>query len=298
MDQVTNVTSLPQNTAPVSPERAALERQKVGELAQQFESVMMLQMLRQMRQAMYDDEDKKEGLSAETMTDTVDQELALSLSRGGGIGIASTLIKALDRQVSQKGSGADAAAAVEPGRSFSLQPAAPQLYSLEPLHADAEIQGSVSSPYGWRPDPFTGAAKFHSGVDVAAAYGTSVPVAAAGRVVSAGDQGAYGTTIVVQHADGIQTRYAHLSAVNVAVGDEVEPGQEIGRVGQSGRATGPHLHFEVIRDGQRVDPTGSIALNGTGLVGLKLMGSDADFPVGGRVGRPSAAGAADENRGH
>jgi murein DD-endopeptidase MepM/ murein hydrolase activator NlpD len=81
-----------------------------------------------------------------------------------------------------------------------------------------------------------------------------VPVAAAGRVVRAATQGGYGLTVVVEHAPGLQTRYAHLSASLVRVGDEVTAGQPIGRAGRSGRATGPHLHFEVIQDGQRIDP--------------------------------------------
>jgi murein DD-endopeptidase MepM/ murein hydrolase activator NlpD len=81
-----------------------------------------------------------------------------------------------------------------------------------------------------------------------------VPSAAAGRVVSSGTRGGYGLSVVVEHAPGLQTRYAHLSASLVRVGDEVSAGQPVGRAGRSGRATGPHLHFEVIQDGQRIDP--------------------------------------------
>jgi len=300
MDRTLNVSSLPTGAAPVAPERAALERQKVAELAQEFESIMMLQMLRQMRQTMIDEEDGEKGLSADTMTDTVNSELARQLSRSGGMGIADSLMRALDQRAPAGAQDPAQTGVTEIGSPTVVAPlglAAPYLHNHE--SATPMTGGSVAttSPYGWRADPFTGAQKHHAGVDLGAAYGTAVPAAAAGRVVSVGEQGAYGTQIVVEHEPGLQTRYAHLSAVNVAVGDRVGQGQEIGRVGQSGRATGPHLHFELIRDGQRVDPTGVMALGGSGLDGLKLLGSDADFLVGGHVSSSITTGADDENRG-
>jgi len=155
----------------------------------------------------------------------------------------------------------------------------------------------VSSAYGWREDPFTGLTRFHGGVDLRAAYGQAVPAAADGRVVAAADEDAYGLSVVIEHETGVRTRYAHLSAIEVAVGDSIQQGQEIGRVGQSGRATGPHLHFEVIQDGRRVDPSTVAALSGTGLGGLKLTGGDADFPLGRRTVPSATSGADDENRG-
>ena len=106
-------------------------------------------------------------------------------------------------------------------------------------------------------DGTTGAAKFHQGIDVAQAYGQDVRAAAGGRVAFAGDQGSYGTTIVIEHPGGRQTRYAHLSATDVRPGDVVDPGQVIGKSGSSGRSTGPHLHFEVLDGGRPVDPAGA-----------------------------------------
>jgi murein DD-endopeptidase MepM/ murein hydrolase activator NlpD len=114
----------------------------------------------------------------------------------------------------------------------------------------------VTSAFGWRSDPFTGKAKFHKGVDLRAAYGQEIGAAAAGRVVFSGQQGGYGTTVLVEHADGSRTRYAHLSEALVSAGDQVGYGQPLGRAGHSGRATGTHLHFEVIAaNGQHVDPS-------------------------------------------
>jgi murein DD-endopeptidase MepM/ murein hydrolase activator NlpD len=102
-------------------------------------------------------------------------------------------------------------------------------------------------------------------------------VAAGGRVVFAGEQGGYGQSVVVEHAPGLQTRYAHLSAISVRPGDQVPAGSQVGRVGQSGRATGPHLHFEVLEQGRRVDPaTGAARL----AAALKVQRPVADSPAG------------------
>jgi murein DD-endopeptidase MepM/ murein hydrolase activator NlpD len=113
----------------------------------------------------------------------------------------------------------------------------------------------VTSAFGWRRDPFTGEAKFHKGIDLRAAYGQDVAAAAGGKVAFSGVQGSFGTTVVIEHADGSRSRYAHLSLALVATGDTVEPGQLVGQAGSSGRATGPHVHLEVTDPGGRpLDP--------------------------------------------
>jgi murein DD-endopeptidase MepM/ murein hydrolase activator NlpD len=105
--------------------------------------------------------------------------------------------------------------------------------------------GVRTSGFGARVDPFTQRQAFHSGQDFAAAMGTPVYAAQAGRVVHAGPQGAYGLMIEVDHGDGRRTRYAQLSSVAVAPGQTVDVAAQIGSVGSSGRSTGPHLHFEL-----------------------------------------------------
>lgn len=302
MDRLDSLTPPVAGVAAPGQDRSALERLKTRELAQEFEATMLLQMLRQMRQSMFEEHEdgESDGLSSSTMLDTVDSELSRQLSRSGGFGIADTLMKGFEAKArtdaaSGASTAADAAGGLQavPAAAWSRGAALAQTY-LEPSAGDAK---TVSSAYGWRPDPFTGMAKFHGGVDLRAAYGQTVPAAADGRIVAAGEQGAYGLSVVVEHGAGIQTRYAHLSAIDVAVGDSVQQGQDIGRVGQSGRATGPHLHFEVIQNGRRLDPSTVAALHGTGLGGLKLTGGDADFPLGRRTVPPAASGADDENRG-
>ncbi len=118
------------------------------------------------------------------------------------------------------------------------------------------IDGDValSSSYGLRRDPFTGRWQRHNGVDLAASAGSAVFPAKAGSVVSSGWEGGYGRMVVIRHDDGLETRYAHLSKSLVKAGDTVEAGQPIAEVGSTGRSTGPHLHFEVRRNGRAIDP--------------------------------------------
>jgi murein DD-endopeptidase MepM/ murein hydrolase activator NlpD len=102
-----------------------------------------------------------------------------------------------------------------------------------------------------------------------------VPSAAAGRVVRAESSGGYGLMVEVEHADGLRTRYAHLSSLDVTPGQELAQGEVVGRVGRSGRATGNHLHFEVLVNGRRVDPT-QVLEGGAERLALKSPGSRDD----------------------
>lgn len=107
------------------------------------------------------------------------------------------------------------------------------------------IEGRVTSGFGERMDPFNGEGAFHSGIDIAAAYGTPVHAAGDGDVMASGLGAGYGREITINHGHDVMTVYGHLSAVAVLPGQHVTRGEIIGYVGQSGRATGPHLHYEV-----------------------------------------------------
>lgn len=116
------------------------------------------------------------------------------------------------------------------------------------------VSGRLMSSYGSRQDPFSGDGAFHSGVDLSAGTGTPVHVAGDGVVASAEWSGRYGKLIVVDHGNGVQTYYAHLSAFNVMPGQDVRLGQIIGLSGGTGRVTSPHLHYEVRMRGTPVNP--------------------------------------------
>jgi murein DD-endopeptidase MepM/ murein hydrolase activator NlpD len=115
-------------------------------------------------------------------------------------------------------------------------------------------EGRVSSPFGGRRDPLGGGAGFHEGIDIAHAPGAWVRAAAGGRVAAAGAMGGCGIAAVIEHAGGISTRYCHLRWLAVRRGEHVITGQRIGSMGATGRATGPHLHFELRDHGIPVDP--------------------------------------------
>jgi murein DD-endopeptidase MepM/ murein hydrolase activator NlpD len=120
--------------------------------------------------------------------------------------------------------------------------------------------GRTSSSFGNRLDPFTRHPSFHSGIDLVAPTGTPIRAAAKGRVIHAGPMLGYGNTVDIDHGNGFVTRYAHTSKIEVRVGQKVWSGEEIAKVGSTGRSTGPHLHFEVRVGRRAVDPAGYLAL--------------------------------------
>jgi murein DD-endopeptidase MepM/ murein hydrolase activator NlpD len=125
----------------------------------------------------------------------------------------------------------------------------------ESLPAGSPVRsGYVTSTFGFRKDPMNGRRSRHLGVDFAGKRGTDILAVADGLVVFTGVRNGYGNTLDIRHANGLVTRYAHNQKILVKEGDLVEKGQVVAKLGSSGRATGPHLHFEVLEDGEQVDP--------------------------------------------
>ncbi|MFK4753231.1 M23 family metallopeptidase [Oceanobacter antarcticus] len=119
-------------------------------------------------------------------------------------------------------------------------------------------KGWMSSRYGRRADPFTGQLAWHAGVDFAGKLGSDIVAVASGVVTWAGDRYGYGRLVEINHGNGYKTRYAHCLELNVKVGDIVRKGDVIAAMGSSGRSTGPHVHFEVFKNGRTVDPSAYI----------------------------------------
>jgi murein DD-endopeptidase MepM/ murein hydrolase activator NlpD len=115
-------------------------------------------------------------------------------------------------------------------------------------------QGFISSYFGQRADPFTGYTAVHKGIDFAGPEGTKVSAVAAGLVTFAGDRPGFGTMVEINHGNGLSTRYCHNEKLLVKQGDMVRKGQEVSLMGSTGHSTGPHLHFEVLKNGAQVDP--------------------------------------------
>jgi murein DD-endopeptidase MepM/ murein hydrolase activator NlpD len=116
------------------------------------------------------------------------------------------------------------------------------------------IHGWLSAGFGMRPDPFTGEADFHPGLDISAEKGTPIHATASGTVELAAPSGDYGNLVIVNHGFGLVTRYGHMSKFAVWQGQQVNRGDVIGYVGATGRATGPHLHYEVLANGKLMNP--------------------------------------------
>jgi murein DD-endopeptidase MepM/ murein hydrolase activator NlpD len=236
------------------------DRAQIQSMAQQFESLLLAQMLREMKQSMVPESDEQ-GLGGSIMGDTFMSELGMALSRAGGVGLSKVLVDGFIKSVGTVPG--DSPRGQAPGTG-------PDGSEIAPLPEIEVSPASVSSTFGWRTDPLDGTQRFHAGTDLRLAYGQDVRAAADGVVTFAGNRGGYGTLVTVRHRDGVETRYAHLSSLDVREGDDVAAGQVIARSGNTGRTTGPHLHFEVRQNGHPVDPAAV-----DGLISLDELGGDA-----------------------
>jgi murein DD-endopeptidase MepM/ murein hydrolase activator NlpD len=145
-----------------------------------------------------------------------------------------------------------------------------QLDALQSLMANRQLEndltptgwpvrkGWISSRFGERNDPFTGERAKHGGLDFAGTRGTEVLSVASGVVIWAANSSGYGKTVEIDHGNGYRTRYAHSDKLTVKVGEHVNPGQVIALMGSTGRASSPHVHFEVLKDGARINPAGFV----------------------------------------
>ncbi|HEX3844809.1 MAG TPA: M23 family metallopeptidase [Steroidobacteraceae bacterium] len=146
--------------------------------------------------------------------------------------------------------------------------------------------GYMSSGFGRRVDPFTGGIEYHEGIDFAAPEGERIRAVAAGIVTWAGPRGGYGNMVQIDHGNGYATRYGHADRVLVHVGETVNRGDALALVGNTGRSTGPHVHFEVLRNGHEVNPAKFVALRAGAAA---FTGTDAMHVVAGKT-PPHASG--------
>ena len=201
------------------------------------------------------------GFAGDTFKQMLDEALADKMAAAGGIGMTQMFAKQLGKADEVAGptaapvGDAPRPAATNPIDGFDAAAMAGAPHFILP------VVGRASSGYGLRNDPIHGGMVNHPGFDLAAATGTEVAAAAGGTVVHAGPAGTYGNLVTLRHVNGFETRYAHLSAVDVKVGDRVEAGQDVGKVGTTGYSTGPHLHFEVRHDGETIDPAPFLSLH-------------------------------------
>lgn len=216
-------------------------RMKTDEAIESFEGYLAQLMVKEMRRTIPDG-----GLlgskAADMFMDVLDQEIAARIASGPGLGMREAFGDSF-------GGGASVASAAHPH---------PEGHAGRQWPARPPVEGVVTSRYGRRSDPFTSDHRMHDGVDIAAPHGSAIRAVRHGTVVLAGQRQGYGNVVMVDHGDGLQTLYAHCDQLDVQVGARVRAGQQVATVGDTGRATGAHLHFEVRVDGEAVNPEGAL----------------------------------------
>lgn len=136
------------------------------------------------------------------------------------------------------------------------------IYDISYTPLGLPYTGAITSTFGHRENPFSGEGiETHKGLDIAGPMGAPVKAMAKGEVAFAGVKGGFGNCIMLKHGNGFETLYGHLSKILVHVGEQINIGEQIGNIGSTGRSTGPHLHYEIHRNGEKIDPKNFITLN-------------------------------------
>lgn len=252
------MTSVAALTTPEPPSQA--EQAKTA--AKQLEAFFLRQLLAEARPQGAGGIDG--GFAGDTFKQMLDEALADKMSAAGGLGMATMFQSTLDGSAQQGNTTSLTTSAMPPRPELAPIPDPTLLgasFNGAPQFA-MPVAGRATSGYGTRIDPIHHTHSMHNGFDFAARTGTQVGAARGGEVVHAGPAGTYGNLVTIRHEDGFETRYAHLSEVHVKKGDRVETGQDVGAVGSTGHSTGPHLHFEIRKEGKALDPRAYLPLHG------------------------------------
>jgi flagellar protein FlgJ len=240
-----------------------LSKTQLKGAVKELESLFIYEMLKEMRQTTQGGFLGK-GMGNDIYGSLFDMELA-KLFAERGFGLGEIILKQLNGR--EKNSPVSPSSTPKDLNISSLRketvPVSPtDLQKEAPVSKDIDpetprripVDGRVSSNFGWRLDPFSGEEKFHSGIDIAASSGQEIYAINKGQVIFSGLTQGYGNTVVIDHGDGYVSKYGHNLTNLVSVGDNLEPGQVIALVGNTGKSTGPHLHFEVQHLGKKVNP--------------------------------------------
>lgn len=235
------------------------------EAARKFEAYLAQTMLREMRKTVPDG-GIFSGPTMETFVDMFDEAVAERIAEGGRLGLAHQLAGAIDPGQRDRGMGLPGLPPVSGlvGRTVPLRHGSGAAHGSHGLPETGvpggdkagvwPVEGAISSRFGTRSDPFTGEHRHHAGLDIAAPAGTPIRAVESGEVILAGRRKGYGNVVMVRHDDGTTGLYAHCRDLSVRSGARIRAGQAIATVGESGRATGPHLHFELRAEKGAVDP--------------------------------------------
>jgi murein DD-endopeptidase MepM/ murein hydrolase activator NlpD len=243
--------------------------QDIKSAAAELASLFVYQMLAAMRRTVPKSGLLDKGFAHDTYLSLFDQEIARHMARREDLGLTALLQRQIkDTDADRQLPGRPDTALPHPSTALHARRAtAIDAYRQQAGPTDGmfrlPVEGQHTSGFGMRMHPIDHAERLHSGMDIAAPAGTPIQAAAAGQVVFSGTQAGYGNVVVIQHEEGYATLYAHTTANLVSVGTTVSQGQPIATVGSTGRSTGPHLHFEVRKDGKRLDPVQFFAAGNT-----------------------------------
>lgn len=220
------------------------EAQRLEESCAEFESLFINLVMKQMRKTVAKAGLIDGGMGEEIFTGMMDEEIARQMASRQGLGLRGALMEQLTG---------------ERGQMIPQRIALKSYHMHKPVKPaghlfDLPVSGIISSPYGWRKDPFSGDRTFHYGIDIASPAGSGIFAAGKGRVIFSGWKKGYGNVVEIEHQDGFTTLYAHNEKNLVKAGEEVQHYQLIALVGDTGRSTGPHLHYEVKKNGEVVNP--------------------------------------------
>lgn len=207
------------------------------EAAAAFESYLYTFLAKSLRSTVPDGPFSSDAMA--TFSDLFDQEIGRQVGEAGLLGLGAQLEASLELQ----------GLAASPSSSSKNLP-----LPYDDARPALGVDGVLTSAFGPRNDPIHGRPRFHHGVDIGARLGTPIHAVQAGKVIFAGPHGGNGNLVILDHGNGMTTRYAHCSRIGVAEGQLVTANEIIAAVGSTGHSTGPHLHFEVRQDGEALDP--------------------------------------------
>lgn len=235
--------------------RGRNDPEAVRAVAKEMEALFAHELIKAMRETT--NAETKNSLGKDAYMSMFDMELARLLAERG-LGLQDMLLKGLN-----KVKGSELSVKSEKVTEFRTPHAEPNIGSQSSLSdsrfLSLPVNGAISSHFGMRRHPIYGDNRFHAGVDIAAPVGTEVHPVKDGRVVFSGEQAGYGNVIIIDHGNGIFSKYAHNSINLVKEGDQVDTSAVIAHVGHTGNSTGPHLHLEISDRGEYIDPVKLIA---------------------------------------
>src|SRR4030042_1003622 len=248
---------------PVDSGNSDQNKTRLKGVVKEVEALFIYELLKEMRQTTQDGFLGK-GMGNDIYGSLFDMELARQFAERG-LGLGELILKQMEDRVgkgmtysipSPKDQKLSSLNEEKPPVSSSVRSQESRdLEGVDPISQhNSPVDGQISSAFGWREDPFSGQKEFHAGIDITARSGQAIFPINKGRVLFRGLTQGYGNTVVIDHEDGLVSKYGHNLTNLVSLGEEVNPGQVIALVGRTGRSTGPHLHLEVQYEGKRVNP--------------------------------------------